>query len=80
MPDWDNQRDMELHPIDEMDGFEGIESLGLGEGDSIYFTPSGTPLRWEFWFENTFSRIDRPFVGRGQIIAKWKDGALTKEW
>jgi len=45
VPDWDNQRDMELHPIDEMEGFEGIESLGLGEGDSIYFTPSGTPLR-----------------------------------
>ena len=37
---------MELHQIDEVDDhFEGIESLGLGEGDSIYFTPSGTPLR-----------------------------------
>ena len=46
VPDWDNQKDMELHQIDEVDDhFEGIESLGLGEGDSIYFTPSGTPLR-----------------------------------
>ena len=52
---------MELHPIDEMEGFEGIESLGLGEGDSIYFTPSGTPLRWEFLLENTFSCIEQPF-------------------
>ena len=47
VPDWDNQRDMELHPIDEVEDFEGIESLHLGEGDSIYFTPSGTPLRCE---------------------------------
>ena len=36
---------MELHAIDETDGFEGVEGLGLGEGDSLYFTPSGTPLR-----------------------------------
>jgi len=45
VPDWDNQRDMELHPIEEVEDFEGIESLHLGEGDSVYFTPSGTPLR-----------------------------------
>jgi len=44
VPDWDN-KDMELHAIDETDGFEGVEGLGLGEGDSLYFTPSGTPLR-----------------------------------
>ena len=37
---------MELHTIDETDGFEGVEGLGLGEGDSLYFTPSGTPLRF----------------------------------
>ena len=45
MPDWDN-KDMELQTIDETDGFEGVEGLGLGEGDSLYFTPSGTPLRF----------------------------------
>ena len=45
MPEWDNQKDMELHQIDEVEDFEGIESLHLGEGDSIYFTPSGTPIR-----------------------------------
>ena len=50
VPDWDNQRDMELHPIDEVEDFEGIESLHLGEGDSIYLTPSGTPLRCELMF------------------------------
>ena len=44
VPDWDN-KDMELQTIDETDGFEGVEGLGLGEGDSLYFTPSGTPLR-----------------------------------
>ena len=37
---------MELRTIDETDGFEGVEGLGLGEGDSLYFTPSGTPLRF----------------------------------
>ena len=47
MPDWDN-KDMELQTIDETDGFEGVEGLGLGEGDSLYFTPSGTPLRFRF--------------------------------
>ena len=40
---------MELHAIDETDGFEGVEGLGLGEGDSLYFTPSGTPLRFRFF-------------------------------
>ena len=68
VPDWDNQRDMELHPIEEVEDFEGIESLHLGEGDSVYFTPSGTPLRWswnKFFF--SFTNHFREGTGNGDV-------------
>ena len=81
MPDWDNQRDMELHPIEEVEDFEGIESLRLGEGDSIYFTPSGTPLRCELWFLKNILYNNLPtFSGREQITVRLKGGARIKEW